>query len=246
MNNIKLPDYLKKNSTEAFIFCDKEKDAKLIVIAFRGTGTFDSDDYITDVDFSWYESPQMGKVHLGFLEALGLKNRSNCSKDKQFSCNLDPDKDNHSLRGAYSVLHEKLKDLLQVHKNAKFIVTGHSLGGALAILFTAMLFLNEEKSLEKLLAIYTFGQPRVGDKTFADFMNKNLKENEYTARYFRIVYSNDIVPRLPFEDDVFKYMDFGACIYYNSFYSEKVLLLISLWISDIVQAFLHHLDIDLI
>ena len=57
MNTIKVPNYLKKNSTKAFIFCDKEKDAKFIVIAFRGTWPFQSDDYITNVDFSWYESP---------------------------------------------------------------------------------------------------------------------------------------------------------------------------------------------
>eukprot|EP01018_Ginkgo_biloba_P001334 Gb_15881 [translate_table: standard] len=51
----------------------------------------------------------------------------------------------------------------------------------------------EEKLLEKLLAVYTFGQPGVGDRVFANFMEKNL--NQPKPRYFRIVYSNDIVPR---------------------------------------------------
>ncbi|XP_057860715.2 triacylglycerol lipase OBL1 [Cryptomeria japonica] len=216
-------DYLKKKSTQAFILCDKEKDAKLIVIAFRGTQPFESDDYITDVDFSWYDYPQMGKVHFGFLEALGLANRSNRSNDKKFSCHLDPDNQGHSIGGAYNVLHKKLKELLEAHKNAKFIVTGHSLGGALAVLFTAMLFVNDEKLLENLLAIYTFGQPRVGDKTFADFMNRKLNLNQDLSRYFRIVYSNDLIPRIPFEDVIFMYKDFGACLYYNSFYSLKKL-----------------------
>ncbi|GLJ29406.1 hypothetical protein SUGI_0579730 [Cryptomeria japonica] len=209
-------DHMQKNSTQAFILCDKEKDAELIVIAFRGTQPFESDDYVTDLDFSWYESSQMGKVHFGFLEALGLANRSN---DKKFSYHLrkqDPEK-----HMAYHVLLKKLKELLEAHKNAKFIVTGHSLGGALSVLFTAMLFVNEEKLLEKLLAIYTFGQPRVGDKTFADFMNRKLNQNQDVTRYFRIVYSNDLIPRVPFEDNLFMYKHFGSCLYFNCFYSLK-------------------------
>jgi len=60
-----------------FIFCDKEEDAQLVVIAFRGTRAFNSNDWETNFDFSWYQFNHMGKVHLGFMEALGI---ANCSK----------------------------------------------------------------------------------------------------------------------------------------------------------------------
>lgn len=212
-------DHLQKKSTEAFIFCDKKVDAQLIVIAFRGTEPFDADNWETDFDFSWYETGQFGKVHLGFLEALGLANRSKINEifhEPPLDAIEDPDKPL-----AYYVLRNRLKELLQVHRNAKFMVTGHSLGGALAALFQAILFMQKEETLlEKLLAVYTFGQPRVGDEVFAEFMNKNLNDPA-VPRYFRIVYCNDLVPRLPFDDNIFRYKHFGVCLYYNSCYHEK-------------------------
>eukprot|EP01018_Ginkgo_biloba_P001335 Gb_06716 [translate_table: standard] len=228
-------DYLQTKSTQAFILCEEEVDAKLVVIAFGGTAPFDAGNWMTDFDISWYESKQLGSVHLGFLEALGLANRSNIPQisdtahsngngninlinaglPPDFSTEEDPEKPL-----AYHTLCERLTELLKQHKNAKFIVTGHSLGGALAVLFPAILFLQEEeKLLEKLLAVYTFGQPRVGDRVFANFMEKNL--NHPKPRYFRIVYSNDIVPRLPYDDHIFMYKHFGVCIYYNSCYREQ-------------------------
>nr|ABR16096.1 unknown [Picea sitchensis] len=222
-------DHLQKKSTQAFIFSDKEVDAQLVVIAFRGTEPFDADDWETDFDFSWYQFSQIGKVHLGFLEALGLANRSekseifdNHSNSAFSSCvpSFDIDKEDPEKPLAYYALRKKLKELLQVHSNAKFMVTGHSLGGALAVLFPAILFMHKEETLlEKMLGVYTFGQPRVGDEDFAKFMNKNL--NEPLPRYFRIVYSNDIVPRMPFDDHIFQYKHFGVCLYYNSCYNEK-------------------------
>ncbi|KAA8541564.1 hypothetical protein F0562_022716 [Nyssa sinensis] len=72
-------DYQKERSTQVFILCDKPKDANLILISFRGTEPFDADDWCTDFDYSWYEIPKLGKVHMGFLEALGLGSRVDTS-----------------------------------------------------------------------------------------------------------------------------------------------------------------------
>nr|GEW31582.1 hypothetical protein [Tanacetum cinerariifolium] len=38
-------EYQKERSTQVFIFCDKPKDANLIVVSFRGTEPFDADDW---------------------------------------------------------------------------------------------------------------------------------------------------------------------------------------------------------
>lgn len=122
---------------------------------------------------------------------------------------------------AYYAVREKLKILLQEHKNAKFIVTGHSLGGALAILFPTILLLHEEEEMmHRLLGVYTFGQPRVGNRQLGRFMERHLSHP--FPKYFRIVYCNDLVPRLPYDNRTFLFKHFGVCLYYNSLYREQV------------------------
>lgn len=236
-------DYQQERSTQVFMLCDKPVDANLILISFRGTEPFDADDWCTDFDYSWYEIPKLGKVHMGFLEALGLGNRTNTVT---FQENLDLDKKKYALASgadasdseasastsnegfgsemadvtAYYAVRSKLKSLLEEHKNAKFVVTGHSLGGALAILFPTVLVLHEEiEVMQRLLGVYTFGQPRVGDRQLQRFMEEHL-DYPY-PKYFRVVYCNDVVPRLPYDDRTFWYKHFGICLYYDSWYTEQ-------------------------
>uniref|UniRef100_A0A7N0T2X1 Fungal lipase-type domain-containing protein n=1 Tax=Kalanchoe fedtschenkoi TaxID=63787 RepID=A0A7N0T2X1_KALFE len=243
-------DYQKEMSTQVFILTDRPKDANLILVSFRGTEPFDADDWITDFDYSWYEIPGLGRVHMGFSEALGLGTRKEVAtfqnhfqvKNKKITSNsngnagnepsADPEysetaqkKDVDVLtdminKSAYYVVRSRLKTLLEDHKNAKFIVTGHSLGGALAILFPVVLCVQEENEvMQRLLGVYTFGQPRVGDRRLGKFMERKI--NYPIQRYFRVVYCNDLVPRLPYDDKTFLYKHFGACLYYNSCYTEQ-------------------------
>ncbi|KAL2932890.1 Feruloyl esterase A [Bienertia sinuspersici] len=205
-------NYQQQLSTQVFILCDKPVDANFILISFRGTEPYDADDWSTDFDYSWYDIPHIGKIHMGFLEALGLGNRT---ETLTFTQNLLHTKNVTVANApemaeltAYNAVKTKLKDLLQEHKNAEFIVTGHSLGGALAILFPTVLAIHEERAMiERLLGVYTFGQPRIGDRKLGSFMEDQLNEPE--LRYFRVVYCNDVVPRLPYDDKTFLYKHFG-------------------------------------
>ncbi|KAJ7944428.1 Lipase [Quillaja saponaria] len=208
-------DFQEKETTQAFFFHDKNDDSDVIVVAFRGTEPYDADAWCTDLDLSWYEIPGMGKIHGGFMKALGLL------RYRGWPMEIEKDA-KHQL--AYYSIREKLKEQLQLQGNCRtrFIVTGHSLGGALAILFPAILAFHEETwLLNRLEGVYTFGQPRVGDKEFKDFMEEQLQN--YGFKYLRFVYCNDIIPRLPMDDSTFLFKHFGTCLYYNSCYGGKIL-----------------------
>ncbi|CAI9777464.1 unnamed protein product [Fraxinus pennsylvanica] len=202
-------DYQGKATTQAFMFNDQNDK---IVIAFRGTEAFDANAWSTDFDFSWYDITGLGKVHGGFMKALGLQKNEGWPQEQAADKKQEV---------AYYAIRKILKTLLQKNETAKFIITGHSLGGALAILFPAILAFHKETSLlERLEGIYTFGQPRVGDENFGEFLNEQLRK--YNINYYRLVYSFDLVPRLPFNDSTFMFKHLGTCIYYNSFYQGKI------------------------
>lgn len=84
-------------------------------------------------------------------------------------------------------------------------VTGHSLGGASAALFAALLTAKPSpyggidpatyaNIRDRLRAVYTYGSPMVGDPAFADACNRDRLLGK---RVIRFVYANDVVPRVP-------------------------------------------------
>jgi len=89
---------------------------------------------------------------------------------------------------AYLRIESVLKGLLQRVRTKPLYFTGHSLGGAIAVLAAAKV------EAECPCACYTFGAPPVGDSTF----NALVK-----SKVHRIVNRADIVPRILVADLVF-------------------------------------------
>lgn len=139
-------------------------DSKKIIIAFRGSESLG--DWKTNADFfkeRWAEESGSGKVHGGFYDALS------------------------------AIWEGLVGEIRHLRTNEQSIwLTGHSLGGALAIIAAATLHVQKAKNGFETNGVYTFGQPRVGDADFADFYDSRLGNKTY-----RVVNNNDIVTRIP-------------------------------------------------
>jgi triacylglycerol lipase len=111
------------------------------------------------------------------------------------------------LRALCVVWDDILQIIKEVQNNAQSIwITGHSLGGALATLAAARFALEIDKPLR---GIYTFGQPRVGDREFARIFNAELKH-----RFFRFVNNSDLVTRIPTRELDFSHV--GSLRFFDS------------------------------
>ena len=146
-----------------------------ILVAFRGTDQDEIKDWLADLNFFLDDGP-WGKVHYGFQ---------------------------HALSSVWFDMKAFLMPLLDPKR--KLLITGHSLGGAMAVLAAADL-IKEGLSVHNL---YTFGQPKAGNGAFAHELNK--REKPY---YFRFVNHNDIVPRI-LPSMIFDYQHAGQKYYFD-------------------------------
>jgi len=89
--------------------------------------------------------------------------------------------------GAFQAIDAKLRTALTPFAGRPVLVTGHSLGGALAVVAAA-----EWRDHVDVARVYTYGQPAVGNKDFCTYL-----EQYYAGRYYRFVNDDDIVPRVP-------------------------------------------------
>jgi hypothetical protein len=78
----------------------------------------------------------------------------------------------------------KVEEILEAVRDKPLFLTGHSMGGALAVLTACRL----AKMGRPPIAIYTFGSPRVGDLAFC---------KGYTLPTYRVVNRLDLVPEMP-------------------------------------------------
>ena len=159
-----LLDVINVGDTQGFV-CKRIAAAEppYLVLAFRGTEKKVSD-WLTDARCA----PTVAgpaRVHTGFLEA--------------FTRHTDD-----TGRTVQQVVEEILgrPDAQADGRPLPLFITGHSLGGALALLATRLVAPNVNG------ACYTFGAPRVGNYEYF----RGLKTPVY-----RVVNSSDVVPRVP-------------------------------------------------
>jgi hypothetical protein len=159
--------------TRAVIY-QTERD---VIVAFRGTRSLRN--FVTDIRarrvplFPGSEA----EVHEGFQQALN---------------------------GVYDDLLAGVEQLLRADEDARqrvptgvadaprLWITGHSLGGALAMLCAWRISNLQSEISNAPAGVYTFGEPRVGNAAFRDCYDARLK-----SCTFRVVNAADLVPHVP-------------------------------------------------
>eukprot|EP00239_Pterosperma_sp_CCMP1384_P004573 CAMPEP_0197849626 /NCGR_PEP_ID=MMETSP1438-20131217/12738_1 /TAXON_ID=1461541 /ORGANISM="Pterosperma sp., Strain CCMP1384" /LENGTH=403 /DNA_ID=CAMNT_0043462403 /DNA_START=122 /DNA_END=1333 /DNA_ORIENTATION=+ len=146
---------------QAIVGMDWSGPSPVRVVAFRGTVQKKPMDWVNDGEV-WKTSPYEDlpdvKVHSGFY---------------------------HSY---YDVLKQQVVAALQAHHpEAPVLVTGHSLGGAMAVVCAFDL----ARSGFNVAQVFTFGQPRVGNRYFASAYKLSV------PNHWRVTHHNDIIPHLP-------------------------------------------------
>jgi triacylglycerol lipase len=131
------------------------------ILAFRGTEPDRPADILTDARIALQPWRDVGRIHRGFSRALD------------------------------EIWNEVVAEVRHgLDRPRKLWITGHSLGGALAVLAAAE-FQASDLAVD-LQGVYTFGQPRVSDAPFAAWFDATL-----TGRVVRHVNFRDYVTMIP-------------------------------------------------
>ena len=185
----------------------RNDDLKLIVISFRGTRS--SANWLQNLKF-WKSSPDW-KAICGDVENCDAKTNINSTQNGKTkgksrmiplktvgnaASNVLPT--NIYVHAGFEGQYLRLRDINPLVKaqadefaDYKIICTGHSLGGAMAHLSAADL--TDLYGLGERISIYTFGQPRVGDQAWAEYL-ANLP---FGSRIFRYAIRGDPVVQVP-------------------------------------------------
>jgi len=174
----------RKNTLIYQILVDKEE--KQIVLAFRGSAS--ARDWLTDVEFTMSEHSNPLKsrssntiaqahrigIHKGFYNYL-----------------FDADTNGKSK---YDIINEHLVSLFETYPDYKLLVSGHSLGAALASLFTFQI--GCEDKIPGIITCITFASPYVGNSHFFRAFQQLVLDGR--IQYLRVTNWNDIVTKAPF------------------------------------------------
>jgi len=91
------------------------------------------------------------------------------------------------FHAGFSIVRSQIEQELKQFSGRAIVLTGHSLGGALATIAAA-----EWLGVVPIAAIYTYGQPAVGKGGFPAFVRQH-----YGGNFYRFVNDDDVVPRVP-------------------------------------------------
>ncbi|ORX89147.1 alpha/beta-hydrolase, partial [Basidiobolus meristosporus CBS 931.73] len=192
IGNLNVTTYFQSDETEMAGYIGYNKDTKTIVVSFRGTAN--DENWLMDLDFlpRSFAYPKAGpdvKVHRGFYETY------NSVEDQ-----------------VREGLAKTLATVGSTSSDYELLVTGHSLGAAVATLGALdikRIYLNPSNefafapNLQNVvdtnrIRLHNFGSPRVGNPEFAALAHETMTDGDSDySKICRVTNQNDIVPRVP-------------------------------------------------
>jgi hypothetical protein len=168
----------------------QSEDGRVVILCYRGTPPLDLISWALDaeiepeqVDIGRAGDPLRGAVHGGFYRNVRAT-RSDVVKV------LLRTLDGRSIVPGGRGVAKPVEALY---------ITGHSLGGAMALLMAMMLRKTQPgtdygRIADKLSAVYTFGQPMVASRQLADDLRQ---DTFFGGKLVRYIYNKDVIPQLP-------------------------------------------------
>ncbi|MFO1022939.1 MAG: lipase family protein [Planctomycetales bacterium] len=140
--------------------------------------------------------------HVIAFRGTVLTQKKNLKSDLAFGpVSIDPQdtcKVHKGFHLCYCAVKEQLQAILKKFKPRRLMITGHSLGGALALLAA-----NDLQAEYPNLIVCTFGQPRVGDKALSQ---------RFKGRLYRFINDFDPIPHIPILNH---YIQFGESVWFD-------------------------------
>ncbi|RDH32025.1 putative actin-related protein 2/3 complex subunit 1A [Aspergillus welwitschiae] len=153
-----------------------------IIVAFRGTYSITN----TIVDLSAYPQAYV-PYNTGHKNGKKEPSCYNCTVHAGFFT---------SWQNTRSTILDHVAAAREQYPDYKLVLVGHSLGGAVAALAGIEMQLRGWEP-----TVTTFGEPKVGNRAFADFLGKIFRLDENSAwRFRRVTHVYDPVPLLPLEE----------------------------------------------
>jgi hypothetical protein len=183
--------------TIPFGFIAANHASKELFIVLRGTITTDEwrNNLITRPSSLISGSGDFGMVHEGFNKIFSLDYQDRLHEHKSFLTRIGrtigtyeepPSERRFSIK---EVIRDTVINGSWMQQGYRIFITGHSLGGALAMLAGFLLLSYDKEGYSPLLSICTFGAPRVGNQAFGRWFN--------AVEVVRYVNSEDTVPTVP-------------------------------------------------
>ncbi|KAI8326182.1 alpha/beta-hydrolase, partial [Martensiomyces pterosporus] len=96
-----------------------------------------------------------------------------------------------STNSAYPYILKNIRAAADDFPEFNIVFLGHSLGGGNAVL-SALEYARDNEDSKDRIRVWTFGEPRVGNRAFAEYYTQMLGNQTY-----RITYQADVVPHVP-------------------------------------------------